>query len=122
MKSLSVQIETECVHCATSMRLTIDSDLNHGVGAGRAGPLVFEPEVDWSTFTEPNITRAYCRNSVFLCSEEHAREFRAREDCVNGLYLTLDQSAYSTRIVQGALFAFQASSPSGQSIPGDAGP
>ena len=106
MKSLSVQIDTECAHCATSMRLTIDSYLNHEDGLGSTGPLVFEPEVDWTTFTEPNITRAYCRNSVFLCSEEHAREFCAREDCVNGLYLTLDQSTYSTRIAQGALFAF----------------
>jgi len=43
---------------------------------------------------------------LFFWSEEHAREFRARNDQVDGVYLTMDQSAYSTRIAQGALFAF----------------
>lgn len=45
-------------------------------------------------------------NSTFFWSEEHARAFRAAEEQVDGLYLTLEQSAYSTPIVQGGLFAF----------------
>jgi ABC-type arginine/histidine transport system permease subunit len=44
---------------------------------------------------------------LFFWSEEHAREFRAEADHVDGVFLTLQQSAYSTQIVQGALFAFK---------------
>lgn len=44
---------------------------------------------------------------MFFWSEEHAREYRAETSHVNGVYLTLEQSAYSTPIVQGALFAFE---------------
>jgi hypothetical protein len=48
-------------------------------------------------------------NSVFFWSEEHAREHRQERAGVNGTYLTLEQNAFSTPIVQGALFAFKAS-------------
>lgn len=88
------------------MRFVFGSDLKFQVLEGRRDALLFEPEVDWATFTEPNITQAYCRNSLFFWSEEHAREFRESTDQVDGVYLTMDQSAYSTRIAQGALFAF----------------
>ena len=54
-----MQIETECAHCARPMRLTLGSDLKHQVDDGRARPLIFEPEIDWTTFVEPNITHAY---------------------------------------------------------------
>jgi hypothetical protein len=40
-------------------------------------------------------------------SEEHARDYRTEVNQVEGLFLTLEQSAFSTRIVQGALFAFK---------------
>jgi hypothetical protein len=43
---------------------------------------------------------------VFFWSEEHARRFRGQADQPDGTYLTLEQTAYSTRIAQGALFAF----------------
>lgn len=88
------------------MRFVCGSDLKFQVLEGRSDALLFEPEVDWTTFTEPNITLAYCRNSLFFWSEEHARDFRESRDQVDGVYLTMDQSAYSTRIAQGALFAF----------------
>ncbi len=88
------------------MRLIVGSDLTHQVVVGSKGPFVFEPQLDWATFTEPNITRAYCANSLFYCSEEHARQYREHRDQIDGVYLTLDQSAFSTRIAQGALFAF----------------
>jgi len=58
-KRLSIEIETECGHCARPMRVTFGSDLKHQIIAGSAGLLVFEPEIDWATFTEPNITHAY---------------------------------------------------------------
>jgi hypothetical protein len=41
------------------MLLTIGSDLKHQVGKGSIGPLVFEPEIDWARFVEPNIIHAY---------------------------------------------------------------
>jgi hypothetical protein len=44
---------------------------------------------------------------LFFWSEEHAREFRASRKQVDGLFLTLDQAGYSTRIAQGALFGFR---------------
>jgi len=40
---------------------------------------------------------------MFFRSEEHAIEQGAT---VDGMFLTLAQSAYSTRIAQGALFGF----------------
>jgi len=43
---------------------------------------------------------------VFFWSEEHARAYREQQEQVDGIYLTLAQSAYSTPIAQGALFAF----------------
>ena len=58
-KRLSVQVETECAHCARPMRLTIGSDLKHSSSDGRARPLLFEPEMDWAGFGGPNIIDAY---------------------------------------------------------------
>ncbi len=46
-------------------------------------------------------------NSVFFWSEEHAHEFRAGVGHVDGAYLTMEQSAYSSRIAQSGLFAFR---------------
>jgi hypothetical protein len=44
---------------------------------------------------------------MFFWSEEHARAYREQMPQVDGVYLTLEQSAYSTPIVQGALFGFR---------------
>ncbi len=35
-------------------------------------PYLFLPSIDWASFREPNITEAYCANSVFFCCAEHA--------------------------------------------------
>ena len=105
-KRLSIEIRSECASCARTLRLVVGSDLKHQVIEGSAKSLLFEPEVDWATFDEPNITQAYCRNSLFFCSEEHAQMYRQSRDQVDGAYLTLNQSAYSTPIAQGGLFAF----------------
>jgi hypothetical protein len=47
-------------------------------------------------------------NSQFFCSEEHARQYRASRKQIDGQYLTLAQSAFSTPLGQGALFEFGA--------------
>jgi hypothetical protein len=41
------------------MRLIVGSDLKHQIADGSNRPLLFEPEIDWATFAEPNITHAY---------------------------------------------------------------
>jgi len=41
------------------MQIEVDSDLRYRIEEGGAEPLVFEPHVDWATFTEPNIIHAY---------------------------------------------------------------
>ena len=44
-------------------------------------------------------------NTVFFWSEEHAREFRATHLQPEGIYLTMEQVAFSERIGQSGLFA-----------------
>jgi hypothetical protein len=44
--------------------------------------------------------------SIFFWSEEHAREFRRKNGGERGIYATLDQAIYITRIFQSALFGF----------------
>ena len=58
-ENLVVEIETRCAHCAQELHLTVDSGLNWSVKEPAAQPLLFEPEVDWQHFTEPNIIDAY---------------------------------------------------------------
>jgi hypothetical protein len=55
----SVTLETACGHCGRPMQITVDSDMNMTDYDGAAEPLVFMPQVDWTTFTEPNILDAY---------------------------------------------------------------
>jgi hypothetical protein len=50
-------------------------------------------------------------NSLFFCSEEHARRYRASRRQIDGQYLTLAQSAFSTPLSQGALFEFGSAIP-----------
>jgi hypothetical protein len=41
------------------MHITVDSDMRYEAHDAGADPLVFMPDVDWQTFTEPNIIHAY---------------------------------------------------------------
>ena len=52
-------IHTTCAHCGDPLRLTVDSALRVRVGSAGAEPLLFEPVVEWATFTESNILDAY---------------------------------------------------------------
>jgi hypothetical protein len=58
-RQLSIEILTACAHCERRMRLVVGSNLSNRTVAGGAKPLIFEPEVDWSNFTEPNIIHSY---------------------------------------------------------------
>jgi len=41
------------------MHITVDSELRVHVAEEEAQPLVFEPHINWQTFSEPNIISAY---------------------------------------------------------------
>jgi hypothetical protein len=56
---LEVEIKTTCAHCGQPIELVVDSELNYRIEKGGASPLVFEPEIDWSTFKDPNIIDGY---------------------------------------------------------------
>ena len=52
-------IETSCGHCGQPMRLTVDSEMQYEAELAGSKPMFFEPQIDWPTFTEPNIVHAY---------------------------------------------------------------
>ena len=58
-KKLSIEILTECAHCERPMRLVVASNMKSQIVPRGAKPLIFEPEVDWANFVEPNIIHAY---------------------------------------------------------------
>ena len=47
---MSITVDTECAHCAETMTLHVDSEMNVTVDTADADPLVFSPDVDvWGT-------------------------------------------------------------------------
>ena len=58
-EKLEVEVVTECSQTGCELRLQIDSDLNCAVLSPGADPYVFEPHLDWSSFTAPNIIHDY---------------------------------------------------------------
>jgi hypothetical protein len=58
-ENISVTIKTQCAHCAQPLEIILDSELNYRVSDEAAKPLIFEPHINWTEFTEPNIIDAY---------------------------------------------------------------
>lgn len=56
---LEVVIETQCAHCHRNLQISVDSDLQFKVLSRGSQPYVFEPFVDWQSFTAPNIIHDY---------------------------------------------------------------
>jgi hypothetical protein len=56
---LTTFIETECAQSRQPILITIDHELNYSIDDRAASPLVFEPEVNWPAFAEPNIIGTY---------------------------------------------------------------
>ena len=54
-----VGIETSCVCCSKPLRITLESDGAWNVEPNDSAPMVFLPEIDWSTFTKPTIVDDY---------------------------------------------------------------
>jgi hypothetical protein len=69
--------------------------------------LAFIPFVDFDKLTDPSIIDAFWRKSVFFWSEEHAREFRAETNQIEGAYYSLEQGMHFTKIVQSGIFGFK---------------
>jgi hypothetical protein len=57
--NLVVEINTTCAHCGRPIEIVVDSDLNYRIVEQGRTPLVFEPDVDWSRFKDPNIIDGY---------------------------------------------------------------
>lgn len=58
-KYVQAEIQTKCGHCGQKITLDVDSELRWGVRETGPAPLIFEPQVDWSTFTNPTIIDDY---------------------------------------------------------------
>jgi hypothetical protein len=58
-RPLSVEIHTQCTHCEQPLDFTVDSNLRYQVHQSGAEPLIFQPNINWDTFTDPNIIHAY---------------------------------------------------------------
>ncbi len=41
------------------MRLTVDSEMRYEAELAGPSPMFFEPQIDWPSFSEPNIIHAY---------------------------------------------------------------
>ena len=54
-ESISVTIDTVCAHCDQPINITMDSEMNYTVAQENADPLIFHPQIDWESFSAPNI-------------------------------------------------------------------
>jgi hypothetical protein len=52
---MSVGIETCCACCDKPVRITLDSDGAWDLERRESAPMVFHPEIDWTTFAKPTI-------------------------------------------------------------------
>jgi len=57
-ESLAITIRTECAHCARSIAIEMDNELNCHVGE-QTEPLVFVPLVDFEKVKDPSIIHAF---------------------------------------------------------------
>ncbi|OGR20581.1 MAG: hypothetical protein A3J85_04410 [Desulfobacula sp. RIFOXYA12_FULL_46_16] len=58
-ESLTVRIETRCACCSKPMSIDIDSRLNCQVHSSDAKPLIFIPDIDFATLSDPSIIEAF---------------------------------------------------------------
>lgn len=58
-RKVTVEVATECAHCGELLHLELDSEGRYEVRETGAEPLVFHPDLDWSTFSKPTIIHDY---------------------------------------------------------------
>ncbi len=56
---LKVRIESKCHHCSKALTIDVDDQLKWTVRQAGASPLLFEPDVAWSSFHGANIIHDY---------------------------------------------------------------
>ena len=52
-------MDSECHHCSRPMAIEVDEKLRSRVLSHGTSPLIFEPDMDWSTFQGANIIHDY---------------------------------------------------------------
>jgi hypothetical protein len=52
---LSITIDTVCAHCDHPIKIELNSEMKYQVDQEGANPLVFHPQIDWESFSKPNI-------------------------------------------------------------------
>jgi hypothetical protein len=52
---LSITIDTVCAHCDHPIKIELNSEMKYQVDKEGAIPLVFRPQIDWESFSKPNI-------------------------------------------------------------------
>ena len=58
-ESLEVDATTRCSQTGRQIRLLIDSEMNCQVLSSGAQPYLFEPHIDWQSFSAPSIIHDY---------------------------------------------------------------
>jgi len=58
-EEISVTIDTVCAHCNEPFTITLDSRLNFRISPDDAEPIILSPQVDWESFSDPNILQAF---------------------------------------------------------------
>jgi len=58
-EKLRVCIDSKCHHCSRSLSIEVDDELRWRVQSTGARPLLFEPDIEWSTFQGQNIIHDY---------------------------------------------------------------
>jgi hypothetical protein len=56
---VSVTVDTSCAHCSRPMKIEIDSDLEIKVEDNDCEPIIFVPDVDFSTLEDENIINSF---------------------------------------------------------------
>jgi hypothetical protein len=54
-EKLTITIDTECAHCSQKIKIQLDSKMNAEIYPEKSSPLVFSPQIDWESFSAPNI-------------------------------------------------------------------
>jgi len=58
-EAISVTIDTVCAHSNQPFTITLDSEMNFRISPEDAEPLIFSPQVDWGSFSDPDIIQAF---------------------------------------------------------------
>jgi lactam utilization protein B len=54
-ESIFVTIDTVCAHCDQPIKIVIDSEMKCEIARENADLHIFSPQIDWGSFSAPNI-------------------------------------------------------------------